>query len=82
MKSTLTLLSELFKEIHIYPEGESDYPLKSIKFAFPILLNGKEVDEIFLNKPSSVETLVVLQRKWAKKRVFLSKKCPFLQGQT
>ena len=57
------LLAELIKEIHIYPEGESDYPLKSIKFAFPILLDGKEVDEIFLNKPSSVETLVVLSHK-------------------
>ena len=56
------LLSELIKEIHIYPEGESDYPLKSIKFAFPILLDGNEVDEIFLNKPSSVETLVVLTK--------------------
>lgn len=57
------LLAELIKEIHIYPEGESDYPLKSIKFAFPILLDGKEVDEIFLNKPSSVETLVQLSHK-------------------
>ena len=53
----------LIKEIHIYPEGESDYPLKSIKFAFPILLDGKEVDEIFLNKPSSVETVVCLKRQ-------------------
>jgi hypothetical protein len=57
------LLSELIKEIHIYPEGESDYPLKSIKFAFPILLDGNEVDEIFLNKPSNVETVVCLSRK-------------------
>ena len=57
------LLAELIKEIHIYPEGESDYPLKSIKCAFPILLDGKEVDEIFLNKPSSVETLAVLTKK-------------------
>jgi hypothetical protein len=57
------LLAELIKEIHIYPEGESDYPLKSIKFAFPILLDGNEVDEIFLNKPSNVETVVCLSRK-------------------
>ena len=62
-KDRKELLTELIKEIHIYPEGESDYPLKSIKFAFPILIDGKEVDEIFLNKQSSVETLVVLQRK-------------------
>lgn len=57
------LLSELIKEIHIYPEGKSDYPLKLIKFAFPILLDGKEVDDIFLNKPSSVETIVLLERR-------------------
>ena len=57
------LLTELIKEIHIYPEGESDYPLKSIKFAFPILIDGKEVGEIFLNKQSSVETLVQLSQK-------------------
>ena len=56
------LLAELIKEIHIYPEGESDYPLKSIKFAFPILMNGEEADEIFLNKQSNVETLTVLKR--------------------
>ena len=52
------LLLELIKEVHIYPEGESEYPLKSIKFNFPIFQNGKEVDEIFLNKQSNVETLV------------------------
>lgn len=44
------LLLELIKEIRIYPEGENEYPLKSIKINFPILQNGKEVDEIFLNK--------------------------------
>lgn len=60
------LLAELIKEIHIYPEGESDYPLKSIKFAFPILLDGKEVDEFFLNKPSSVETICALSFKGQK----------------
>ena len=56
------LLAELIKEIHIYPEGESDYPLKSIKFAFPILMTGEEADEIFLDKQSSVETRLVGQR--------------------
>ena len=41
------LLLELIKEVHIYPEGESEYPLKSIKFNFPVLQDGKEVEEIF-----------------------------------
>ena len=54
------LLLELIKEVHIYPEGESEYPLKSIKFNFPVLQDGKEVEEIFLNKQLNVETLVCL----------------------
>ena len=57
------LLLELIKEVHIYPEGENEYPLKSIKFNFPVLQGGKEVEEIFLNKQSNVETLVVLSHK-------------------
>lgn len=41
------LLLELIKEVHIYPEGESDCPLKSIKFNFPVFQNGKETEEVF-----------------------------------
>ena len=55
------LLSDV--EVHIYPEGESKSPLKSIKFNFPVLQDGKEVEEIFLNKQSNVETLITLRRK-------------------
>ena len=66
------LLAELIKEIHIYPEGENEYPLKSIKFAFPIVLDGKEINEIFLNKPPSVETLEVLRTKSSNDRSALS----------
>ena len=57
------LLAELIQEIQIYPEGESDCPLKSIKFNFPVFQNGKETEEVFLNKPLNVETLVVLSHK-------------------
>ena len=57
------LFAELIQEIQIYPEGESDCPLKSIKFNFPIFQNGEEVDEIFSNKQSNVGTLVVLSHK-------------------
>lgn len=57
------LLVELIQEIQIYPEGESDCPLKSIKFNFPVFQNGKETEEAFLNKPLNVETLVVLSHK-------------------
>lgn len=57
------LFAELIQEIQIYPEGESDCPLKSIKFNFPVFQNGKEIEEVFLNKPLNVETLVVLSKK-------------------
>ncbi len=57
------LISHLVNEIQIYPEGENETPLKSIKFNFPIFQNGKEVRQIFLEKQTNVETLVVLNRK-------------------
>ena len=57
------LFADLIQEIQIYPEGESDCPLKSIKFNFPVFQNGKETEEVFLNKPLNVETLAVLSKK-------------------
>ena len=57
------LISTLVKEIQIYPEGESEMPLKSMKFNFPVYKDGKEVREIFLNNSTNVETLVVLRKK-------------------
>lgn len=57
------LISKLIKEIQIYPEGESDCPLKSIKFNFPVYQNGQEIREIFLKRNTNVETLVVLSHK-------------------
>ncbi|MDE6586412.1 MAG: hypothetical protein K2K80_07020 [Clostridia bacterium] len=57
------LISHLVKEIQIYPEGESESPLKSIKFNFPVYKDGQEVREIFLKKQSNVETRVVRCRR-------------------
>lgn len=54
------LIATLVKEIQIYPEGESDTPLKSMKFNFPVYKDGQEVNEIFLDKQTNVETLVTL----------------------
>ena len=56
------LIATLVKEIQIYPEGESEMPLKSMKFNFPVYKDGKEVREIFLNNGTNVETLCVLKR--------------------
>ena len=57
------LISHLIQEIQIYPEGESECPLKSIKFNFPVYKDGKEVREVFLKSEHNVETLVWLERK-------------------
>ena len=57
------LIATLVKEIQIYPEEESDTPLESMKFNFPVYKDGQEVNEIFLNKRTNVETLAVLSRK-------------------
>lgn len=54
------LISKLIKEIQIYPEGESDCPLKSIKFNFPVYQNDQEIREIFLKRNTNVETVVLL----------------------
>ena len=58
------LISTLVKEIQIYPEGESEMLLKSMKFNFPVYKDGKEVREIFLNSDTNVETLVALYKKF------------------
>ena len=62
------LIATLVKEIQIYPEGESDTPLKSMKFNFPVYKDGQEVNEIFLDKQTNVETVVLLSRKNGWKR--------------
>ena len=57
------LIATLVKEIQIYPEGESEMPLKSMKFNFPVYKDGKEVREIFLNNNTNVETVAIFGRK-------------------
>ena len=42
--------------MRVYSQGESDYPLKSIKLAFPIVLDGKGIDEIFFAQGRRVST--------------------------
>ena len=50
----------MIKEIQIYEEPVGKQWIKSIKFTFPIL-DG--VDEISLDKESTVETVILLSRK-------------------
>ena len=58
-----SLITYLIKEIQIYPNGESEMPLKSIEFNFPIYRDGQEVRRLLWEKGNTVETVVLLCRK-------------------
>ena len=56
------LITYLIKEIQIYPNGESEMPLKSIEFNFPIYRDGQEVRRLLWERGNTVETVVLLSR--------------------
>ena len=58
-----SLITYLIKEIPIYPNGESEMPLKSIEFNFPIYRDGQEVRRLLWEKGNTVETVILLSRK-------------------
>ena len=53
-----SLITYLIKEIQIYPNGESEQPLKSIEFNFPIYRDGQEVRRLLWEKGNTVESEV------------------------
>ena len=55
-----SLITYLIKEIQIYPNGESEQPLKSIEFNFPIYRDGQEVRRLLWEKGNTVETFTLL----------------------
>ena len=58
-----SLITYLIKEIQIYPNGESEMPLKSIEFNFPIYRDGQEVRRLLWEKGNTVECVVLMSRK-------------------
>ena len=58
-----SIITYLIKEIQIYPNGESEMPLKSIEFNFPIYRNGREIRRLLWEKGNTVETVVLLSHK-------------------
>lgn len=58
-----SLITYLIKELQIYPNGESEMPLKSIEFNFPIYIDGKEVRRVLWERGNTVETVALLTRK-------------------
>ena len=57
-----SLITYLIKEIQIYPNGESEMPLKSIEFNFPIYRDGQEVRRLLWERGNTVETVVLMSR--------------------
>ena len=64
-----SLITYLIKEIQIYPNGESEMPLKSIEFNFPIYRDGQEVRRLLWEKGNTVETVCLLSKLQSKEHI-------------
>lgn len=53
------VVTALIKEIEIYRNDESEYPLKRIGLNFPVFKDGGEVTELLWDKGNTVETSTV-----------------------
>lgn len=54
------VVTALIKEIEIYRNDESEYPLKRIGLNFPVFKDGGEVTELLWDKGNTVETICQL----------------------
>ena len=54
-----SLISSLIKEIEIFPCDDSELPLKSILFNFPVYKDGGDVYEFLWDKSTTVSTCPV-----------------------
>lgn len=54
------VVTALIKEIEIYRNDESEYPLKRIGLNFPVFKDGGEVTELLWDKGNTVEFVVLL----------------------
>lgn len=55
-----TVVTSLIKEIQLYRNDESEWPLKKISLNFPVFRDGMEVDELLWEKGNTVETVCLL----------------------
>uniref|UniRef100_UPI003AB6B9AA rubredoxin-like domain-containing protein n=1 Tax=Dysosmobacter sp. TaxID=2591382 RepID=UPI003AB6B9AA len=60
----------LIKEIEIYRNDESEYPLKRIGLNFPVFKDGGEVTELLWDKGNTVERYRALLRNVEMAQVF------------
>ena len=57
-----TVVTALIKEINIFRNDESEYPLRSLTLNFPVFLDGGETEEVLWDKGNTVETVVLMSR--------------------
>ena len=57
------VVTALIKEIEIYRNDESEYPLKRIGLNFPVFKDGGEVTELLWDKGNTVETVCLLGKR-------------------
>lgn len=57
------VVTALIKEIEIYRNDESEYPLKRIGLNFPVFKDGGEVTELLWDKGNTVETVILLSQQ-------------------
>ena len=59
-----TFLNSFIEQVNIFEEEQPDGRiLKHIKFRFPVYFNGKEIQELSWDNETTVETVVLIQRK-------------------
>ena len=63
------VVTALIKEIEIYRNDESEYPLKRIGLNFPVFKDGGEVTELLWDKGNTVETVCLLNNRKPDARV-------------
>ena len=59
----------MIKEIEIYRNDESEYPLKRIGLNFPVFRDGGEVTELLWDKGNTVETVCLLSKLQSKEHI-------------
>ena len=60
-----SLITYLIKEIQIYPNGESEMPLKSIEFNFPIYVDGRQVRKVLWERGNTVECVAFIEKEYS-----------------
>ena len=59
-----TFLNSFIEQVDIFEEEQPDGRiLKHIKFRFPVYFNGKEIQELSWDNETTVETIVLIQKK-------------------